>query len=123
MDISLTRSVRRKDERGESLMGIMMGLSSGLMILVGAIALPTVFQDAWETKAWGNATSVLEDKCNLKDVQLDLNDSDPSEKQAHFTSSSNVSANYTLEAVGVNLVVRDGKNELCTVPTDLQDFR
>jgi hypothetical protein len=123
MEISLTRSVRRKDERGESLMGITMVLASGLMFLTFAFAGPAFIRDAIEARDWGDAASVLEKKCGLEDVQLDSGEDKSSNKPTSFTSSSDDSAKYTLEAVGVNLVVRDDGNELCTVSTNLQDFR
>lgn len=123
MEISLTRSVRRKDERGESLMGIMMGLSSGFMILAFALTGPALIKNAVEARDWGDAASALEEKCGLKDVQIDSGEDKSSDKLTSFTSSSDDSAKYTLEAVGVNLVVRDNGNELCTVSANLKDFR
>jgi hypothetical protein len=71
---------------------------------------------------WSKVASLVEDKCNLADVDLDLANASSTE-EVKFISSSNPSAEYMLKTAGINFVVSENGEELCTVQSNLKNFR
>jgi len=112
-----------KNEHGTSLVELVISTSLLFVVItVGFITLPTLIGSATYMQTWAKASSTIEDQCNLTDVTIKTDTATP-QGDVKFTSSSNVSSEYTLKARGVNLIVDENGRKLCEAKTDLQDFR
>lgn len=113
-----------KNEHGASLVDLVLSAAIVfVMITVVVITFPTLLgRSASYMQNWGKASSIIEDQCNLTDVTIKADTATP-QGDVKFTSSSNVSSEYTLKARGVNLIVDENGRKLCEAKTDLQDFR
>lgn len=113
----------KKNEHGFMLLDVvtpilMTGILVGLSILMfGAIK---GFESRMPT--WSKVASLVEDKCNLTDVDLDLVNASSTE-EVEFISSSNPSSEYMLKTAGINFVVSENGEDLCTVQSNLKNFR
>lgn len=113
----------KKNEHGFMLLDAVVPIITISILAVASIMMFEIvrgFESGMPT--WNKVASLVEDKCNLADVDLDLANASSTE-EVKFISSSNPSAEYMLKTAGINFVVSENGEELCTVQSNLKNFR